>query len=176
MNNGPLFTAGLKKYHVRSLTMADAATLQRLFEACSDFIRTVEGDSVSAGEAVETLLMVPPEHSFENKFVFGLLDEDEHIVGVLEGLRHYPHQNCWWIGLLMLTPEVRGLGLARRWVNHFVESAQLGRAEAVMLGVVEDNQPALIFWDKMGFEWMRKTPPREFRKKRQAVIVLRRCL
>jgi ribosomal protein S18 acetylase RimI-like enzyme len=43
-----------------------------------------------------------------------------------------------------------------------------------MLGVVEENRAAYQFWQKLGFELVRKTEPRLFGRKTQAVYVMRR--
>jgi ribosomal protein S18 acetylase RimI-like enzyme len=34
-----------------------------------------------------------------------------------------------------------------------------------MLGVVEENQAAYEFWQRLGFEFVRQTEPRQFGKK-----------
>jgi len=56
----------------------------------------------------------------------------------------------------------------------FSEYVRLHGGKAMMLGVVEDNRRAYRFWQKMGFEVVRKTEPRRFGKKIQSVYVMRR--
>jgi hypothetical protein len=43
-----------------------------------------------------------------------------------------------------------------------------------MLGVVEENHSAIQFWSNNSFTVIRKTEPRKFGKKMQAVFVMRR--
>jgi len=47
---------------------------------------------------------------------------------------------------------------------------------AIMLGVVEENQAAYDFWQRLGFELVRKTEPRPFGRKTQSVSVMRRAV
>jgi ribosomal protein S18 acetylase RimI-like enzyme len=58
----------------------------------------------------------------------------------------------------------------------FVEYARLSGAHAIMLGVVEDNIRAYKFWNRMGFEFVRETEPRQFGNKVQTVKVMQRIL
>jgi ribosomal protein S18 acetylase RimI-like enzyme len=41
---------------------------------------------------------------------------------------------------------------------------------------VEENKLAYKFWNRMGFEFVRKIEPRQFGDKTQTVIVMRRML
>jgi len=102
------------------------------------------------------------------------LNRKGDIVGVLEGIRHYPDETTWWIGLLMLAPEVRGRGLGRKLVQGFSEYVRLEQGTSMMLGVVEENRSAYRFWQQVGFELVRQTEPRPFGKKIQRVYVMRR--
>ncbi|HMB25334.1 MAG TPA: GNAT family N-acetyltransferase, partial [Anaerolineales bacterium] len=112
----------------------------------------------------------------DDKFLYGVFDHQGGLVGVLEGMRHYPEENIWWIGLLMLAPEARGCGIGRKVVQSFFEYVRSEQGAAVMLGVVEENKSAYRFWQQMGFELVRQTEPRTFGKKTQSVYVMRKEL
>ena len=56
------------------------------------------------------------------------------------------------------------------------EYARAGGGQAIMLGVVEENILAHNFWKRMGFEFVRRTEPRQFGDKTQTVTVMRRVL
>jgi len=90
----------VSNYALRSLQPEDAETLQRLFDQCSDYSLIVEGEPSSPTAAQELFQAAPPGRSLADKFVFGLIDRRDEIVGVLEGMRHYPEEHIWWIGLL----------------------------------------------------------------------------
>jgi ribosomal protein S18 acetylase RimI-like enzyme len=150
--------------------------LQRLFDQCADFVMLVEGEAVSPTAAQDLFQSKPDGRSLDNKFLYGLWDRNGEIVGVLEGIRHYPDDTIWWIGLLLLAPEVRGRGLGRKLVQSFCEYARSEQGAAVMLGVVKENRAAYRFWQQVGFEQVRQTEPRSFGKKTQSVYVMRRAL
>jgi len=159
-------------YFIRSLHLADADLLQALYDQCADFTLLVEGEPVSPTEAQADLQSVPPGKSLADKFVFGIFNLQGEIVGVLDAVRDYPEEAAWWIGLLMLAPALRRQGLGQDAFCAFSEYVCIHGGRRIMLGVVEENQPALQFWQKMGFSLLRKTEPRLFGKKVQAVYIL----
>jgi GNAT superfamily N-acetyltransferase len=176
MNPTAPFAFALSGYTLRPLLDSDIPALQRLYEACADFVLLVEGTPVSPTAAEETFRDGPPGRSLEDKFLYGLFDGQGEMAAVLEGTRRYPDEGTWWIGLLMLAPVVRGQGLGRRLVDSFAGYAAGQGAAALMLGVVEENLAALAFWQRMGFTIQSKTEPRPFGQKLQCVYRLRRRL
>ena len=150
--------------------------LQRLFDQCADFAMLVEGEEVSPHAAQEIFQEVPPGKSLSDKFLYGILDRKGNIVGALEGMRNYPDPTSWWIGLLLLAPNVRGHGLGGKLVRGFSDYVRSQRGASIMLGVVEENQAAHLFWHQLGFDLVRQTEPRRFGKKIQTVRVMRQGL
>lgn len=173
MDKETIFSFSIPEYSVRRLEPDDAGILKPLFDRCPDYAEMVEGTGVSPTAARELFQALPPGGSFADKFVFGIFKTTEEIAGVLEGIRHYPEENIWWIGLLLLAPEVRDRGLGRSILKDFVKRVRGHRGRAVMLGVVEENSRAFQFWSQNGFQMVRKTEPRVFGKKNQSVFVMR---
>jgi ribosomal protein S18 acetylase RimI-like enzyme len=173
MNNTPRFQIDDPDYSIRDLQSDDAQALQTLCEQCADYTETVEGESVSPTAAQELMQAAPPGRSLIDKFLYGIFDHQSHLVGVLEGMRHYPEATIWWIGLLMLAPEARGGGLGRKIVQSLFEYIRSEQGSSVMLGVVEENRSAYRFWQQMGFKLVRQSEPRSFGKKLQVVYVMR---
>jgi ribosomal protein S18 acetylase RimI-like enzyme len=161
-------------YFVCELQPENTASLQKLFDQCADYAMIVEGEGVSPSAAQETFDTVPSGRSLSDKYVYGLLDRKGNIVGVLEGMRYYPDEMTWWIGLFMLAPGIRGQGLGQRLIQGFSDYVCSEKGTSIMLGVVEENRAAYQFWQKLGFELVRKTEPRLFGRKTQAVYVMRR--
>ena len=177
MTDAPIFHIEDPDYSVRELHHPeDTASLQRLFEQCADYVMIVEGQEVSSSAAQETFEDMPPGRSLDDKFIYGLLDRNGNIIGLLEGMQHYPDEMTWWIGLFMLSPDVRGHGLGRRVMDGFSDYVHKNHGTSIMLGVVEENQAAYEFWQRLGFELVRKTEPRQFGKKTQSVYVMRRAV
>jgi ribosomal protein S18 acetylase RimI-like enzyme len=176
MSSWPVFEMKTSDYELRNLQPEDAEALQRLFDQCSDYSLIVEGEPAASTAAQELFQETPPGRSLADKFVFGLVNHRGEVVGVLEGMRHYPEEHIWWIGLLLLAPAVRQQGLGRMIVDGFSEYVRSQDGVAMMLGVVADNYLAYKFWRQQGFEKVRITEPRQFGRKRQTVAVLRRSV
>jgi GNAT superfamily N-acetyltransferase len=164
----------LPGFSARRLTPGDAPVLQRLFDRCPDYAELVEGKDVSPTAAQELFQALPPGGSFFDKRIIGMFGREGEIIGVLEAARNYPEENIWWIGLLLLAPDVRNQGVGRKTVKEVVGQAESQGVRSVMLGVVEDNRLAFRFWSNNGFDLVRKTEPRLFGKKIQSVFVMQR--
>ncbi len=177
MKTETVFDTGLQAYSVRPLSLQDIEAIQELFEKCLDYMLLVDGHAADPNAIEEDVFQfTPPGKSLDDKFVFGILNQQNDLVGLLEGLRQYPDETTWWIGLLLFVPEARSQGLGQVVVQGFAEYVRANGGQAIMLGVIEDNERAYKFWNRMGFEFVRKTEPRSFGNKTQTVSIMRRTL
>lgn len=167
--------AGLE-YRIAPLLPEHSGMLQALFERCPDYAMLVEGEGVSPSAAQDTFEAFPPGKSLDDKFLYGVFSPQEELCCVLEGMHDYPEAGVWWIGLLLIDPAVRRHGLGQRLVQLFCEQVRSKKGNAVMLGVVEENQSGLNFWNRQGFKLVRTTEPRMFGKKIQRVFVMRKTV
>lgn len=164
------------KYLVNKLTPADIGSLQILLDKCSDYYLMVDGEDTSPSAADEIYISAPPGRSSEDKFLYGIYRKTNGIVGVIEGMKNYPNDLVWWIGLLLLDPATRGHGLGREIVDDFARYVATHRGKSIMLGVVEDNLQGYKFWLDQGFVFVRETEPRRFGRKTQKVTVLQKVI
>jgi ribosomal protein S18 acetylase RimI-like enzyme len=162
------------EYPIAPLKPELTGQLQALFERCPDFAQLVEGEGVSPSAAQDTFEALPPGKTLDDKFLYGVFTPQGELCCVLEGIRDYPEAGVWWIGLLLIDPAVRRHGLGQKLVQRFCDHVRSAKGNAVMLGVVEENQPAFQFWKRQGFELVRTTEPRPFGKKIQKVLVMRK--
>ena len=176
MKDAQVFPINDPNAFVCRLRLEHVEPLQRLFDQCADFALLVEGEGVNPSAAQEIFQLLPAGKSLTDKFLYGILDRNQAVVGVLEGICDYPDKTSWWIGLLMLAPEVRRHGLGRKIIDAFSEYVRSNQGTAIMLGVVEENQVAYRFWQGLGFELVRHTEPRQFGRKIQKVYIMRRNL
>jgi ribosomal protein S18 acetylase RimI-like enzyme len=170
------FDISLQDYSVHRLLHEDIKAIQALFEQCLDYMLLVDGHPAEPKGVEEDFLSVPPGKSHEDKFVFGIANQQKEIVGLLDTLRWYPNETTWWIDLLLFVPKSRSRGLGEKVLQGFVEYARLSGAHAIMLGVVEENIRAYKFWKMMEFEFVRETEPRQFGNKTQTVKVMQRII
>ena len=161
---------------MRRLYPESAGAVQTLFERCNDFNLLVDGEDVSPTSGQEIFQELPPGRSLADKFLFGVFDPTEQLVGLLEGLWGYPEAGVCWIGLLLLDPALRGQGLGRQLMVGFEDYARAQGSQFLMLGVVEENPRAYTFWSSLGFELVHQTKPRRFGNKLQKVLVMRKIL
>jgi GNAT superfamily N-acetyltransferase len=172
MKNEIAFDVEEQDYSVRLLTYEDVKALQRLYEKCVDYMLLVDGHPAGQNAAEEEFQDLPPGRSADDKFMFGIVDPLNELIGVLDVMRWYPDEATWWIGLLLLVPEIRSQGVGKKVLKGFTEYVKMNGGKAIMLGVVEDNERAYQFWSKMGFEFIRDTEPRSFGNKTQIVHIM----
>ena len=171
-----IFDIHFHNYSARRLSLEDRQAVQTLLEKCLDYMLLVDGHPAGPNAAEEVLQSAPPGISPDDKFVFGFFNSQNELVGLLDGVRRYPDETTWWIGLLIFAPEIRAQGIGQKAMQGFAEYARVNGAQAIMLGVVEENERAYSFWTRMGFEFVRKTEPRPFGEKTQRVNIMRRNL
>lgn len=161
---------------MNQLLLEDIPAITLLCQKCHDYMLLVDGHPAVPEDIEDDFLSVPPGKSLDDKFVFGIMNQQSEMTGLLDTLRGYPDEHTWWIGLLLLTPEIRSHGIGRKILQGFFEFARQRGAQEIMLGVVEENLNAKAFWEKLGFESIRVTEPRKFGNKTHRVRVMRRSL
>jgi ribosomal protein S18 acetylase RimI-like enzyme len=176
MDTATAFAIDLPGYSVHQLSPEDAGAVQRLFEQCLDYCLLVDGRGPAPNAAEEEFRDAPPGKSPDDLFIFGIISRQNDLAGLLEGVRGYPDETTWWIGLLLFAPEARAHGIGKQVVQGFAEYARASGVQAIMLGVVDENERACQFWNRLGFETVRQTEPRQFGNKTQTVRVMRRTL
>ena len=130
---------------------SDLAALQALHLRCADFVEATTGHPPRDDEAARLLAVVPPGKIPADKQTLGL-HRDGEMVGVVDLLRGHPSPTDWYIGLLLLSAEVRGAGLGTSVVDEIVERVRADGGRALHLVVREDNPRALAFWRRHQFE------------------------
>ena len=176
MKNEIAFDVEEQDYSVHLLTYEDVKAIQTLYEKCVDYMLLVDGHPAGKNAAEEEFQDLPPGRSVDDKFMFGIVNPLNELIGVLDVMRWYPDEVTWWIGLLLLVPEIRSQGIGERVLKGFTEYVKANKGKAIMLGVVEDNERAYQFWSKMGFEFFRETEPKPFGNKTQTVRIMRQKL
>ncbi len=174
MESKTAFNVDLPGHSIHQLGLEDAPALQALFEKCADYMLLVDGHPAGPDSAAGELQDRPPGKSIEDKFLFGIFNAQNELVGELDVLRDYPDEGTWWIGLLLLDPAVRSVGIGEKVLEGFVDYARGNGGTAIMLGVVAENKRATRFWTRMGFEWVLDREPQHFGRKTHIVQVMRR--
>ncbi len=126
--------------------------------------------------ASDEFVCVPEGKTTEDKYMFGLFDARNVLLGLIESIRHYPDDQTWWLGLMMLDSQQRGQGIGSYFYKAFERWVSMHDVRQISLSVIEANEQGLRFWKKMGFEMVRKTPPKQFVNKTHTLYVMSRTL
>ena len=107
MKNETAFDVEGQDYSMHLLTREDVEAIQGLYEQCVDYMILVDGQPAGENAAEEEFEDLPPGRSADDRFMFGIVHQRKELIGVLDAIRGYPDEVAWWIGLLLLAPEMR---------------------------------------------------------------------
>ena len=137
---------------VRLRADRDAGRLQRLLERCSDYYELHEAWATPPDAGEYELTLDPKTAMGTELFVFGLEQErDGELEAVLQMISDCPQPGTWWIGLLVVAPELRGRSLGLELARYAVATAADAGAATMKLAVSLRNPRGLRFWEKAGF-------------------------
>lgn len=106
-------------YFVKRLTPEDADVIQRLYEQCENFFILTDGIKPSSTAALEEFYDVPDGKTAADIYILGLFDTGNTLLGIIAALQHYPDDQTWWIGLMMIAPGQRRYGLGAYFYKAF---------------------------------------------------------
>lgn len=127
-----------------------ADELQRLFEECEAYFDLVFGLPVGPAEVQSAFIALPEGKTYEDKYLLGVIDDADRMVGHIDAVKDYPAPGDWSIGILLLAPGVRGRGLGTSLYDGLRQWARSQGANALRIGVVEWNEAALGFCESFG--------------------------
>ncbi|WP_234123737.1 GNAT family N-acetyltransferase [Clostridium hydrogenum] len=159
-------------YEIKILGLDKIISVYNLCVACSDYYILSDGVKPTNEDAKEIFAELPPDKNYEDKFVFGVFNNKEMLVGIVDIVRNFPEDGEWMIGLMILEPKERGSGLGKETHNAIAQwSKQLG-AKTLRIGVIEENYNGIKFWTKLGYEEIKQTDM-EFKSKKHIIKVMR---
>lgn len=150
------FRFGEPDYFVKELEIDDANILQQLYMKCADYNYLMEGQPPSPTAALDEFTAIPEGRSLHDKYMLGIFDSRDKLIGLLEGMRNYPEERNWWVGLIMLDPAYRRQGLLSPLSEEFERYIAGQGIDYVMGSVVEANSKVLRLWRQMGFKIVRQ--------------------
>jgi RimJ/RimL family protein N-acetyltransferase len=131
---------------LRELTLDDRAAVQALLDRCAEFFLLSTGGPGSFDELWSAL---PAGRSAADKCLYAVCAPE--LAGVAEVIRDWPRAGTWIIGLLVLDPAARGRGIGAEAVAEIEARAAAEGAQRLRVAVVEANEGALRFWQRLGF-------------------------
>ncbi len=156
ITNDSLFD--VRSYRVSFLRPEDGPDLQALFERDPRYFQLVFGHPPGTAEAQSTYTALPEGKGYEDKLLLGVFGSDQGLIGIADLIRDYPTPGTWTVGLLFLDPSVRGDGLGQELYSALERWAAAQGAQELRLGVVEQNEGARRFFERVGFDVVGEEP------------------
>ncbi|NLZ49579.1 MAG: GNAT family N-acetyltransferase [Clostridiales bacterium] len=159
-------------YKIKSLSTYDCNTVEKLCKKCSDYYILVDGVLPSIEEVGKIFTDLPPNKSYEDKFVLGIFTYNDKLVGIVDLIRDYPTAGEWMLGLMIIDSDERGNGLGTMAHKALSEWAISLGAKTFRIGVVQENYRAIKFWSGLGYIKIKEVDM-EFKAKKHIVDVMR---
>jgi GNAT superfamily N-acetyltransferase len=130
----------------------DEVRLQNLLERCSDYYELHEGWTTPL-DAGEYELKLDPSIAGASELSAYAMEEGSSgsLDAMVQFVRNVPEPGTWWIGLLVVAPELRGRGIGSELLRHVVEAAVAESVTTLKLAVSQRNPRGLRFWQREGF-------------------------
>lgn len=138
------------RYATRPLQPPDLPQLQDLFERGADYFEVATGAPPAKDEASRAFVAGPPTKSVDDKRMIGVFAQDA-LVGVLDMIIDFPEQGVWTMGMLLLDPAHRGLGLGGSLLRAAEAWARARGARRFRTAVVAHHEDGVAFLERMGY-------------------------
>ena len=130
----------------------DAVRVQRLLERCSDYYELHEGWSTPADAGEYELALDPRAPKTASLLVLALEAESNgELDALVQIFTDAPEPGMWWIGLLVVAPELRSRGIGSDLVRQTLAAAAEAGIATVKLAVSLRNPRGQRFWENAGF-------------------------
>lgn len=157
---------------IRPLDKKNWAEVFDLFLACSDYFAMAEDKIPDDTNVQDFFEELPPNYSLKDKILLGIYN-DNQLIGVIDILLRYATEEEMMLGFLLLHPDFRRQHLGLWAHEQILKIAQQYQAKYLRIGVVTQNKKGLAFWQKLGYQEIKRTEPRQFGNRENIVIVMR---
>lgn len=145
------------EYSIKQLCKNDINVLQGLCEKCTKYYILDQGTVAKGGEAQKILDALPPDKTFEDQYNIGVYDIDNCLLGIVNIIDSYPENGTWMLGLMLIDPSKRNVGLGRYFHQEIINFVKKRNGKRILIGVLEDNEIALKFWKSIGYKLIKKS-------------------
>lgn len=134
----------------------DAARVMDLFERAADYARLEKGKAPDL-EFLRETFDGPPMLAREDRFVLAL-EQDAKLMGTAAYIRNFYEAGEWYMGLLLLDPNVRGSRHGSNLARRVIEHARAESGTCIRIAVLDANPKARRFWERQGYTLERTVP------------------
>ncbi len=129
----------------RELKPHEAPALQAVYETVPAYYALFGG--LRTDEAYKALTESPGVG--DSHHAWGLFEGGE-LIGHLDFVLGYPESTTAYLGLLLVRGDRHGRGLGRAAFEQWLAWVMAGPFRRVRLGIVEGNESAFVFWERVG--------------------------
>jgi GNAT superfamily N-acetyltransferase len=131
----------------------DRPALRDFYDRAQDYIILETGLAPSDATIDELFQNVPPGGNPADCIHLGLFDNQGVIQGVCEQSFGYPNPDSSYLGLLILSPDIRGSGYGPILFERMKEIAIQKNCSELLIAVLDANTRGRAFWERMGFKY-----------------------
>lgn len=158
------------RYAARLLSPPDISAVQALFVQAADYFELATGVPPGPDEAQRAFVAGPPSKSVEDKRIIGVFDAHDRLIGVLDALVDFPDPGAWTMGLLLLDPRHRGMGLGRAVLAEYESWAAQCGAHRLYTALVAHHRPGICFLEAAGYARRHEVKDYDAGGRRAAVV------
>ncbi len=153
--SGWLFDA--EEFQAHELFADDLPELQAFFVANPEYFLLTNGMPPRVDEAkLEFEERPPAEFRFDHVYVIGFIDYHSQLMAMASVLSNLFASDVWHIGLFIVDRSLHATGVANVLHMHLEQWVKANGAAWLRLGVIEGNTKAERFWEKVGYQEVRR--------------------
>ena len=135
---------------IRELFPSETALVAQFYREAPDYWLLAEGRCDPEAQAQDFFTDAPPNCDPAQSDRLGLF-LNHRLSGVAELSYGFPEPGDAYLGLMILAPRIRNMGLGPRLLAEVETRARAAGAPTLYLGVLEANPKGRAFWDRHGF-------------------------
>lgn len=122
-----------------------------IYHSNPEYFQIVSGKTPTREDLIKDIEQTPPNMN-SNQKKYCLLFVNETPIGILDYVENYPNKGIFYIGLFMIDGAMHKKKYGSK-LYHWIETIiKENGYQKIRLGVIHNNNKALMFWTSMGFE------------------------
>ncbi|MGL5756121.1 MAG: GNAT family N-acetyltransferase, partial [Paraclostridium sp.] len=143
------------KYLIKPITLSNYNEIEKLYKLCDDYHIMCGGRKANKKD-IEDIFTYTEKKTIEDSLTLGIFEKNV-LIGLVDIFKNYPEDKIWMIGLLLLAPNKRNLGLGKLIHTEIKNYALSIGANSFQIGVLDENTKALKFWESIGYKKLKYT-------------------
>ncbi len=144
------------EYLMKPITSSNHDEIKCLYDLCSDYHIMCSGRNAT-DEDIDDIFKYSEKKTLEDSLTFGVYNNYDLLIGMVDIFKNYPDNGTWMIGLLLLSPNERNKGLGKAIHEEIKKYALDQGADTFRIGVVVENIKGRKFWDSLGYQQVKST-------------------